>query len=117
MLKERSCCGTFEGSPHRTTCAEIRKRQPTKQMTISFVPDRGYQINDGQRMVAIVPFTDEQAGRDAALLAASHDLLVALETFVSKYDAAPDCTLGAGLVNGDFFAARAALNRAKGTRT
>ena len=40
----------------------------SKPMTISFVPCRGYQINDGQRMIAVVPFTDEQAGRDAALL-------------------------------------------------
>ena len=84
----------------------------TKPMAVSFVPCRGYQINDGQRMVAIVPFTDEQAGRDAALLAASHDLLVALTRTLDELVG------GREAVDRDtaILQARAALTKAKGTQ-
>ena len=52
---------------------------------------------------------------DVARIAAQRDaLLAALQTFVNKYDAAPDGELGVGLVNGDFDAARAAIKSATG---
>jgi hypothetical protein len=51
------------------------------------------------------------------LLGAAPDLLAALETFVRKYnDAGPDEKLGIGLINDDFFIARAAIAKAYGEK-
>jgi hypothetical protein len=49
-----------------------------------------------------------------AAVKATDALVAALTTFVEKYRDAADCTLGCGLVNGDFFAAERAIALAKG---
>lgn len=51
------------------------------------------------------------------ILRAADDLLEAAEAIMAKYDNAPDGPLGIGLVNGDFFRLRDAINKAKGNNT
>jgi hypothetical protein len=57
--------------------------------------------------------TDEVIA-NARLIAAAPELLQALENLVAKYDAMQDGNISAQLTNGDFFAARAAIAKAKG---
>jgi hypothetical protein len=49
-----------------------------------------------------------------AAVKATDALVAALTTFVTKYRASPDCVMGCGLVNGDFFAAERAIALANG---
>ncbi len=55
----------------------------------------------------------EQAEKDT-VTAAAPELLEALEVLVKKYDSMKDGNIYGQLTNGDFFAARAAIAKAKG---
>lgn len=77
--------------------------------------------NDYEKPVAEVElhrsyadYVDGEAQANARLIAAAPDMLEALENLVAKYNAMQDGNIGAQLTNGDFFAARAAIAKAKG---
>jgi hypothetical protein len=64
--------------------------------------------------VIVDGLTPEEVEANINLIAAAPDLLEALQTFVTKYEKAPDGELGIGLINGDFFKARDTIKKAKG---
>lgn len=81
-------------------------------------------IQAGDKHIAMVNFSflgrperdvyGEEHDANARLIAAAPDMLAALENLVAKYNAMQDGNISAQLTNGDFFAARAVIAKAKG---
>jgi len=90
---------------------------PWQIMTRDSVGDNIFTESKPHRRIANTYGDAEEYIANARLIAAAPDLLAALERIVAKYEAAPDGPLGCGFVNGDFFAARAAITKARGEVT
>lgn len=73
-----------------------------------------YEYKSRFRAEAEIDFAVPVMSVPEAAVKATDALVAALTTFVEKYRAAADCTMGCGLVNGDFFAAERAIALAKG---
>lgn len=80
-------------------------------------PDKFYRLieKDGSSIAIAYGNSIEECDTNAKVIAASRDLLEALQVFVNKYRTAVGAELSLGkigLVNGDFFKAEAAIKKA-----